>query len=171
MNNRRSPLAGVLWVTITLWCPVSLASQKNIAASNTYPEVIYQSAPESVSFKSKKVPAWTVYVEQTPSSIVPLPTRLLPDNQYQVQSLRVSASRALPSTFPQHLFASFRASPYNSNDYLDWLLIPSEAGMAATIGWRIGDPRRLNFAVEVEHRELGQDTNITSLLLGVHYFF
>ena len=79
--------------------------------------------------------------------------------------------RALPARFPQHLFASFKASPYNANDYLDWILLPSEAGMAATFGWRIGELHRLNMSVEVEHRELGQDKEITSLILDVHYYF
>ncbi len=133
--------------------------------------VVYRTAPESISFKSTKLSAWTWQVQQQSSALIPLPTRLYASQPDRVRSLRVSASRALGVRLPQHVFASLTASPYDASDYPDWILLPSEAGRAATFGWRLGDPQQLNMAIEVKHRELGLDKELTSLTIGVQYYF
>lgn len=164
-------IAGLLTVAVAYSQRANAQSTPPGVTDMASPIVVYRTAPAGITFKSSKVPAWTWQVQQQPSALVPLPTLLYVGAPRRVQSLKFSASRALGNRIPHQVFASLAASPFNARDYRDWILLPSEAGMAATLGWRLGDPQQLNMAIEVKHRALGQDKELTSLTIGVQYYF
>lgn len=126
--------------------------------------------PSAISFKSALLPKWSFDVVH--DRAIPLNSVWIDSiSQHSpIDSIRLSASRAISSSSQQRIFASFQASNDFYTRSLDWLVLPGNAGVAASVGWFIGEVDSLNMAVEYEYREVGE-TDVNSLNLGVHYYF
>ncbi|QPG05120.1 hypothetical protein IT774_13425 [Salinimonas marina] len=122
------------------------------------------------SSRSQAAPAWSFDIEyDKPFFAHPAGATFLPDNSVP-ETLTFSASRALPYFRSQRLFAAIQASNSNKVRLPAELYQLSNAGMAASFGWQLGDYERFNMAVEYEYREVAEQ-DINSLLLGVQYYF
>ncbi|WP_414829880.1 hypothetical protein [Alteromonas sp. H39] len=124
----------------------------------------------AISFRSALLPKWSFDVRHDraiPYNSVWIDTIAL---HSPIDSIRLSASRTISSSSHQRIFASVQASNDFYTRSLDWLVLPGNAGVAASVGWFIGEVDSLNMAVEYEYREVGE-TDVNSLNLGVHYYF
>ncbi len=86
-----------------------------------------------------------------------------------IESVRVSASRVISTSSPQRLFAALQSSRHQDFDD-SFLLLPTNAGNAAIVGWQLGEPDSLNMALEFKYREVGE-VDINTLMMGVQYAF
>ncbi|WP_018982715.1 hypothetical protein [Salinimonas chungwhensis] len=92
------------------------------------------------------------------------------DTYRPVDSIRLLARRALPTTKSQRIFAAVQTSNNQNFSSLQQVYIPENAGVAASLGWELGDVNRFNMAVEYEYRAVGE-LDISSIELGVKYHF
>ncbi len=86
-----------------------------------------------------------------------------------IESVRVSASRVISTSSSQRLFAALQSSRHQDFDNT-FLLLPTNAGNAAILGWQLGEPDSLNMALEFKYREVGE-MDINTLMMGVQYAF
>lgn len=84
--------------------------------------------------------------------------------------LRLEASRRLPFTERQWLFATVGASPVYFGENPDTMPLVGSTNLAASLGWQLNHGYGFTLAVEYEYRELGlQKAN--ALQIGMHYLF
>lgn len=132
----------------------------------------FLSSPQAsaIRFKSALLPQWSFDVTHN---------RAVPGNlmwmdsisrHSPIDSIRLSASRTISDSSQQRIFASIQASNDFYTRSVDWVVLPGNAGVAASVGWFIGEVDSLNMAVEFEYREVGE-TDVNSLNLGVQYYF
>ena len=127
----------------------------------------YQS---EISFQSERLPAWQFgvrYNRELPYHDQWIDTI---ETYQSVDSVRISASRVILKNSSQRIFAAVQTSNDTQAAYSEWLYLPYNAGTAASVGWQIGELDSLKMAVEFQYREVS-DTDISSLLLGVQYYF
>ena len=149
----------------------ALAAEDSLLAEKESKTAFVASPYQSeISFQSKRLPKWQFgvrynrempYHDQWVDSIT----------SYQsVDSVRVSASRMILKNSTQRIFAALQTSNDTQAAYSEWLYVPYNAGTAASVGWQIGELDSVKMAVELQYREVS-DTDISSLLLGVQYYF
>ena len=163
----------MLWLVSlsALFAPAVIAGDDNFlnesGSKTAFAASLYQS---EISFKSDRLPAWQFgvrynrempYHDQWVDTITP---------SSSVDSVRVSASRIIIKNSSQRIFAALQTSNDTQAAYSEWLYLPYNAGTAASVGWQIGELDSLKMAVELQYREVS-DTDISSLLLGVQYYF
>lgn len=161
-------LSCLLLIAIGLYLPVCSAQETPLDFTDLSP---FSSPPQLmlVSYHTTLLPNWTFDVEYDRDF---LPEHLGADiiNQHSpIDSLRLSASRRLTASSSQRIYASVQGS-YEQNFGENLLYLNSNAGMAASFGWQLGDRRSLNMAVEYEYREVGE-FDINTLIMGVQYAF
>ncbi|WP_218352187.1 hypothetical protein [Alteromonas lipotrueiana] len=121
-------------------------------------------------YRSQAMPKWSFDIKYDkaflhhPAWASQLHSFGLPD------TLRFSASRTLPYDRSQRLFAAFQTSNVQAVRLPVELYHISATGMAASVGWQLGEYQRFNMAVEYEYREVAEQ-DINSVLLGVQYYF
>lgn len=163
----------MLWLMSlsVLFAPVALAGSDNLLNESDSKTAFVASPYQSeISFQSDRLPAWQFGVRYN---------RELPyhdqwvdtiETYQSVDSVRVSASRVILKNSTQRIFAAVQTSNDTQAAYSEWLYLPYNAGTAASVGWQIGELDSLKMAVEFQYREVS-DTDISSLLLGVQYYF
>ena len=123
-----------------------------------------------IQFKSKKIARWqlnsTYRVQSTTENF-------LYDNSYTYpagsQGL-FSASRQFDTWIPQKVYATYKTNNTAFQHYAEWLYLPHDIGTFTRLGWLLGKNKGLNMAVEIEHRQVGEEENM-ALSLGVNYLF
>jgi hypothetical protein len=123
-----------------------------------------------IQFKSKKIARWQLKTQYRPHSMTET-------HQYDSsftypagsQSL-LSASRRFDTRLPQSVYATYKTNNTAFQHYAEWLYLPNDVGTFTRLGWLLGDRQGLNMAVELEHRQVGEEENM-ALSLGVHYLF
>ncbi|MEW9799059.1 hypothetical protein [Alteromonas sp. CYL-A6] len=160
---------------LLLLCLMLLAAMQAQAAYTPTPDNQVQAfqagSLSAITFRSPRLPAWQLAVTRDESHLLPGSDAFFYQDITQHQALALRVSRQLGPFYSQRIFATVQTSTINPGDALDWVVLPSTAGVAASLGWRLGDPNRLNMAVEIEHRNIGNDIDISSLRIGVHYYF
>ena len=162
---KRSYLLCIVAVLLSL---TDKANANALAEDSYYPEL--SSHPAVISFQSRLLPRWSfdfAYERVQPSSSVWADAVITAP---QVDTLSVYASRQFSTYFSHRVIASLRASEPGDFQPSDLRYLSTDAGVAASLGWQLGDPDSLNMAVEYQYREVG-DIDINSLNLGVHYYF
>lgn len=126
---------------------------------------------QNVFFESDIMPTWRFDVDlgklqpSTTDTLAPLqPLQPL----VSMESIRISASRALPLESSQWIYASLGASSFDTTQPTLWIYPLDEEAIAASVGWRLGETNR--FIVEYEFRNQGE-TKVNALVMGVHYKF
>lgn len=150
--------------------PVMADNAPGVAVPESRLPLLSTPQPSAISFRSALLPKWSFDVRH--DRAVPHNSVWI-DNISQhspIDSIRLSASRTISASSGQRIFASVQASNDFYTRSLDWLVLPGNAGVAASVGWFIGEVDSLNMAVEYEYREVGE-TDVNSLNLGVHYYF
>ncbi|AUC87444.1 MULTISPECIES: hypothetical protein [Alteromonas] len=134
----------------------------------------YASSVESnygpIHFQSAKVANWQLKSRFRPHSIT--------ETHYYDSSFTypagsqtlVSAKRTFNTRLPQQVYATYNTNNTAFRHYAEWLYLPTDIGTFTRLGWLLGDNKGLNMAVELEHRQVGEEENM-GLSLGVHYFF
>ncbi|WP_420935076.1 hypothetical protein ACOJR9_03910 [Alteromonas sp. A081] len=152
-------------------CVLSLLCTLCFAASNVSArESSVEPDLSPIHFKSKKVANWqlksryrlhsTTETHQYDSSFT-----------YPAGSQTyVSAKRSFDTRFPQQVYATYNTKNTAFSHYAEWLYVPTDIGTFTRLGWLLGDNKGLNMAVEIEHRQVGEEENM-ALSLGVHYLF
>jgi hypothetical protein len=123
-----------------------------------------------IQFKSKKIARWQLKTQYRPRSITEA-------HQYDSsftypagsQSM-MSASRQFDTELPQSVYATYKTNNTAFQHYAEWLYLPNDVGTFTRLGWLLGEQQGLNMAVELEHRQVGEEENV-ALSLGVHYLF
>ena len=123
-----------------------------------------------IQIKSKKIARWQLKTQYRPHSMTET-------HQYDSsftypagsQSL-LSASRRFDTRLPQSVYATYKTNNTAFQHYAEWLYLPNDVGTFTRLGWLLGDRQGLNMAVELEHRQVGEEENM-ALSLGVHYLF
>lgn len=82
----------------------------------------------------------------------------------------VSAKRQFATRLPQSIYATYRTNNTAFQHYAEWLYLPNDIGTFTRLGWLLGHNDGLNMAIELEHRQIGEEENM-ALSLGVHYLF
>ncbi len=166
-------MKGLLFLTVLAFIPgIALAAEQPVSALSDEGHTRYISSPyqSSFSYRSPRIPLWSFglrYDKELPYH--PLWIDAI-DSYRQVDSVRISASRALPYVSSMRVFAAIQTS--NQQDYVSAreVYLPQNAGIAASLGWTLGNTEQFNMAVEYEHREIGE-LDVNSLVLGVQYYF
>lgn len=81
-----------------------------------------------------------------------------------------SASRQFDTYVPQRVYATYKTNNTAFQHYAEWLYLPHDVGTFTRLGWLLGKNKGLNMAVELEHRQVGEEENM-ALSLGVNYLF
>ncbi|MCW8109477.1 hypothetical protein OPS25_13285 [Alteromonas ponticola] len=122
-----------------------------------------------ISYQTEFLPKWSFdlkFDRQLPDQSIWLDTI---DQRSPIESVRISASRLISSNSSQRLFAAVQSSNHSDVDDT-FLLLPTNAGNAASFGWQLGEPESLSMALEFEYREVGE-VDINTLMMGVQYAF
>ncbi len=123
-----------------------------------------------IHFKSAKMASWQLKIRYRPHSTTET-------HQYDSSftypagsQTFVSAKRSFNTRLPQHVYATYNTKNTAFSHYAEWLYVPTDIGTFTRLGWLLGDNKGLNMAVEIEHRQVGEEENM-ALSLGVHYLF
>lgn len=160
----------LLIIAVFLSGPVMANDSPGVPVSEAQLPLLSTPQASAISFKSDLLPKWSFgvrYDRAVPHDSVWI-DRI--STHSPIDSIRLSASRSIFASSHQRIFASIQASNDFYTRSLDWLVLPGNAGVAASVGWFIGEVDSLNMAVEYEYREVGE-TDVNSLNLGVHYYF
>lgn len=138
----------------------------------TEPAAVYLSftTQSAVFIHSSRLPKWSfgvLYDRELPYHPMWIDSI---DTYRPVDSLTLKASRAIASAGKQRLFAAIQTSNNQNFESQNQVYLPSNAGVAASLGWQVGKENSLNMAVEYEYREIGQQ-ELQSIVLGVQYYF
>ena len=123
-----------------------------------------------IQFKSKKIARWqlnSMYRVQSTTETY------LYDNSYTYPAGSqgmFSASRRFNTWVPQKVYATYKTNNTAFQHYAEWLYLPHDVGTFTRLGWLLGQSEGLNMAVELEHRQIGEEENM-ALSLGVNYLF
>lgn len=138
------------------------------AFSETLMTSTIQSSP--IQFKSKKLANW--HLQSRYRSHSTTETHYY-DNSFTYPAGSqgfMSASRKFDTTLPQKVYATYKTNNTAYQHYAEWLYLPEDVGTFTRLGWLLGNSRGLNMAVELEHRQIGEEENM-ALSLDVHYLF
>ncbi|TKB04743.1 hypothetical protein E5672_01225 [Alteromonas portus] len=123
-----------------------------------------------IQFKSKKIARWqlnSMYRVQSTTETY------LYDNSYTYPAGSqgmFSASRRFDTRIPQKVYATYKTNNTAFQHYAEWLYLPHDIGTFTRLGWLLGKNEGLNMAVEIEHRQVGEEENM-AFSLGVNYLF
>ena len=123
-----------------------------------------------IQFKSKKISNWHL---QSRYRLHSTTETHYYDNSFTYPAGSqgyISASRQFDTSLPQKVYATYNANITAYQHYAEWLYIPDDVGTFTRLGWLLGNGNGLNMAVELEHRQIGEEENM-ALSLGVHYLF
>lgn len=123
---------------------------------------------QTLFFQTDVMPTWRFDVDL--GQLQPTSSETLTPLQpvLSMESIRISASRALPLDTPQWVYASLGASSFDTTQTTLWIYPLEDEAVAASIGWRLGESNR--FIIEYEYRSQGE-TTVNALVMGVHYKF
>lgn len=164
-------LLGRVWIVIVIFsAPVCAEQRPDISSQEVSLSALASASEHDISYRSPALPLWSfdIHHQRTlpePAVWIDTITHASP-----LDSITLSASRSVSSSSSQHVFARVQASNNAYLQPLSWLTLPENAGVAASVGWLIGDRDALNMAVEFEHREVGEK-EVNSLNLGIQYHF
>lgn len=133
-------------------------------------DIVKQEYQADVFYKNYRLPNWSFglkYEREMPYH--PLWIDAI-ETYRPVDSIRLLARRALPTANSQRVFAALQTSNNQNYQSVQQVYIPDNAGVAASLGWELGDASRFNMAVEYEYRAVGE-LDISSIELGVKYHF
>ena len=162
-NNLGSSMNVVTGILLALTLAASMAASPVLAEIN---------APHysPIQFKSKKIARWqlnSMYRIQSTTETY------LYDNSYTYPAGSqgmFSASRRFNTWVPQKVYATYKTNNTAFQHYAEWLYLPHDVGTFTRLGWLLGKSEGLNMAVELEHRQVGEEENM-ALSLGVNYLF
>jgi len=141
----------------------------NLYSSNAVADVSNASY-SPIYFKSEKVAKWQL---QTQYRVRSTTEAHYYDNSFTYPTgsqSTLSASRHFDTRLPQSVYATYKTNNTAFQHYAEWLYLPNDVGTFTRLGWLLGHNQGLNMAVEIEHRQVGEEENM-ALSLGVHYLF
>lgn len=146
------------------------AAPLDIPAPASVTQVINSQYQTDMSFNSLRLPRWSFRVNV--SRELPRDTVWIDeiDNLRPIDSIRLQAHRALDAAHSQRIFAALQTSNTHHYHTPNRVYLPDNAGIAAALGWELGQTETLNLAVEYEYREVGE-LELSSVVIGVQYFF
>ncbi|MCU7553166.1 hypothetical protein OCL06_00985 [Alteromonas sp. ASW11-19] len=160
-----------VWIIIVVFsAPVYAEQMPNVTSQEVRLPALSAPSAHDITYRSTALPLWSFDIQHQ---------RTLPAQEIWIDtithaspldSITLSASRTVSATSSQHVFARVQASNNAYLQPLSWVTLPENAGVAASVGWLIGDREALNMAVEFEHREVGEK-EVNSLNLGIQYHF
>lgn len=150
---------------------VSTAFAADLAMSGTSAlPVVYTPYQSEIQYRTPLLPQWSFdlrYQREAPFSASWVDSI---SERSAIDSVRFSASRDVPYLRDQRIFASLQTSNDDMFSTADWMYLPSNAGVAASLGWQMGELHSFNMSVHYEYRQVGE-LNVKSLQVGVHYYF
>lgn len=123
-----------------------------------------------IHFKSSKVAQWRLQSQYRPLSVTEAHRYDSTFTYTAGSQSSVSASRQFNTQLPQTVYATFKVNNTAFQHYAEWLYIPNDIGTFTQLGWLLGHNEGLNMAIELEHRQIGDEENM-ALSLGVQYLF
>lgn len=150
-------------------CPL-MANSQYVPATPLVADASLGSHHVGIRYKSQLLPNWAFNVNLKSSE---RQSGVWIDSVNQVlslESLSVSAKRALSDNSPQWIYAKLSSTQYRVAPQGTGLPLADDNDMAATVGWEFGQNKGFGVAVGYEFRNIGK-VNVNSLVMGVHYYF
>ena len=122
----------------------------------------------SYPIQKQKIARWqlnSMYRIQSTPKLIYTTTVMLPAGSQGM----FSASRRFNTLVPQKVYATYKTNNTAFQHYAEWLYLPHDV-VLLPVGLAVWQSEGLNMAVELEHRQVGEEENM-ALSLGVNYLF
>ncbi|GGF68046.1 hypothetical protein [Alteromonas lipolytica] len=161
----------LLGLVVMFSCPL-LANQPPMLPDSPLVSTPVANTQYFIEYQSKRLPEWNFSMEinRSYAERFGYDNRRVPVTLIGLEAVSVSARRALPVESTQWIYATFRSTQYWLTPQASMMPLAGDSDRAASVGWQFGELRGFNIAVGYEYRDVGE-TDLNSLVMGVHYYF